>query len=239
MKSSGILRHCVFHREALPGYKIVGIDCNEIITASGAIHCITKAVSSEDALLISHQPLDDLEFTTTDYLVDALIKHADGISDASLFWSTDTTAGYTEVAMTLTNPADDTWTGYIPYQSAGEKVFYYVHAEADNGKQQVRPITAPYGYWMFRVLEDITSVSQPEVNWSIWPNPTSGVISVQTNTSQRTIYTVLDARGKTVQQGSIKPNTGHLDLSSLSNGLYLLKVEGEGGRSTQLIQLTK
>jgi agmatine deiminase len=34
------------YREALPGYEVVGIDCNEIITASGAIHCITKAVAS-------------------------------------------------------------------------------------------------------------------------------------------------------------------------------------------------
>jgi len=228
------------YREALPGYKVVGIDCNEIITASGAIHCITKAVSADDALLISHQPLDDLEFTTSNYQIDALIKHADGISDASIFWSTDTTAGYNEVAMSLTNPVLDTWTGHIPYQAAGEKVFYYVHAEANNGKQQVRPITAPQGYWMFKILEDITSVSEGEINWSIWPNPTSGVVSIRmSSNNQQAKYIVLDARGKSVLRGSLESNTGTIDLSELSNGLYLLKIEGEGGRSAQFIQLTK
>ena len=45
---------------ALPGYNIVGIDCdsgNNIISQSGAIHCITHSVGVEDPLIISHLPL--------------------------------------------------------------------------------------------------------------------------------------------------------------------------------------
>ncbi|HRT54848.1 MAG TPA: agmatine deiminase family protein, partial [Flavobacteriales bacterium] len=41
--------------EALPGYRIVGIDCDNsgsnIISASGAIHCITKGIGVNDPLL--------------------------------------------------------------------------------------------------------------------------------------------------------------------------------------------
>ena len=51
------------YEEALPGYNVIGIDCNQIISASGAIHCITHSVGVEDPLLISHQPLDDTEDT--------------------------------------------------------------------------------------------------------------------------------------------------------------------------------
>jgi hypothetical protein len=76
----------------MPGYKVVGIDCNEIIGASGAIHCITKAVGSNDPLLISHQPLDNTEYVETDYQIDALVQHADDIANAQVFYTTDTLA---------------------------------------------------------------------------------------------------------------------------------------------------
>ncbi|MFL5753476.1 MAG: agmatine deiminase family protein, partial [Bacteroidia bacterium] len=48
-------------KESLPGYKIVGIDCDQtaanIIAQSGAIHCITQSVGVADPLLISHGAL--------------------------------------------------------------------------------------------------------------------------------------------------------------------------------------
>ena len=46
-------------REAMPGYEVVGIDCDDfnanIISLGGAIHCITKEIGASDPLLISHQ----------------------------------------------------------------------------------------------------------------------------------------------------------------------------------------
>jgi agmatine/peptidylarginine deiminase len=33
-------------RESLPGYRVIGLDCNDIIAASGAIHCITQSVAA-------------------------------------------------------------------------------------------------------------------------------------------------------------------------------------------------
>ena len=54
--------------EALPGYNIVGIDCDggnsNIIALSGAIHCITHSVGVEDPLMISHL-LNDTENDNT------------------------------------------------------------------------------------------------------------------------------------------------------------------------------
>ena len=61
------------YEEALPGYNVIGIDCNQIISMSGAIHCIAHGVGVEDPLLISHQPLDDTEDTVNPYPVEALI----------------------------------------------------------------------------------------------------------------------------------------------------------------------
>ena len=53
------------YEEALPGYNIVGIDCggnsgSNIISQSGAIHCITHSVGVNDPLLISFKKLKNL-----------------------------------------------------------------------------------------------------------------------------------------------------------------------------------
>ncbi len=220
------------YREALPGYKVVGIDCNEIITASGAIHCITKEVSSSDPLLISHQPLHDVTFSQVDHEVNALIKHADGIDNASVFWSVDTAAGYNSVSMSLTDPVNDIWTGQIPYQQAGETVFYHIHAEANNGKQQVRPITAPQGFWKFRVLQNITGIVDADVQISVYPNPSSAIFRVNTGIAKNVSYSVLNMKGELIRSGQSQNGMIDLDLSDKASGLYALQLNWNGGIRT-------
>ena len=76
---------------ALPGYNIVGIDCdsgNNIISQSGAIHCITHSVGVEDPLMISHLPLDDTDNTINPYTIEGYLSHRSGISMASVFYAT-------------------------------------------------------------------------------------------------------------------------------------------------------
>ena len=101
------------YEEQMPGYKVVGIDCNDIITASGALHCITKAVGANDPLLISHQALQNTP-STNDYEVNAYARHASGISSANLYYRLNTSTTYQSVLMTLTDPANFTWTANIP-----------------------------------------------------------------------------------------------------------------------------
>ena len=225
------------YREALPGYKVVGIDCNEIITASGAIHCITKAVSSDDPLLISHQPLNDQLYSTDDYVVNALIRHADGISNATLFWTTDTVNGYTSSSMTLTNSTENTWTCFIPYQQAGQQVFYYIHAEASNGKEQVRPMPAPSGYWKFNVLSTPTGISEVELSVGVFPNPSTGQFNINFDRVAEVYYSVFDVTGKEICSGAARSKAFLLNLENYSTGLYLLKLEWEGGAKTIRLQV--
>jgi len=225
------------YREALPGYKVVGIDCNEIITASGAIHCITKAVSSDDPLLISHQPLHNQVYSATDYDVNALVQHADGISNVTVFWTTDTTAGYTSVAMTPTNPTENTWTGFIPYQQGGQEVFYYIHGEATNGKEQVRPITAPSGYWKFKVLSSPTEIAELELLVGVYPNPSFGQFNINFERTENVDYAIFDVTGKRMMNGNSSSKSFSVNLEDAPSGLYLLKLEWEGRTKTIRLQV--
>lgn len=232
-------------QEAMPGYKVVGIDCDDsnanIISASGAIHCITKTIGVEDPLLIRHQRLDDTYETQNDYAVEAYIRHRSGIASARVYWTADTTQGYTPAEMS--DMGNGNWIGAIPAHPAGSEIFYYIEGTANSGKVQVRPLVAPEGWWRFRVL-DISSGLPDREGPSIadlYPNPTSSllVIEVHGAGNEPVSITMTDAMGRQVmniQQGRMhRDGRIFADLSGLSDGTYLVIVSNEHGRNVQRV----
>jgi agmatine deiminase len=201
------------YRESLPGYNVVGINCNSIISASGALHCITKEIGSNNPLLITHQPLTNTTNTINPYVVDATIKHRSGITAANIYYRTDTLQPYNKVSMTQTSVPNATWSGFIPPQNAGSVVYYYVEGESVSGKKQVRPIVAPAGYWSFKVgvLTSIGSIqNEPILMHSIFPNPSRGITCISVEVLDNTEYTlfVTDVLGRhlqTIYDGKSKP----------------------------------
>ncbi|MBK9289029.1 MAG: agmatine deiminase family protein [Flavobacteriales bacterium] len=227
-------------RESQPGYNVIGIDCDDngmnIISQSGAIHCITKAIGVSDPLLIKHQSLDDTYDTQNPYTVEAYIRHRSGISGAMLYWTTDTTQAYQSLAMS--DIGGNNWSASIPAQAAGTEVFYYIQGTANSGKVQVRPIVAPEGYWSFRVLDSNTGIAgaNAPVVLEVFPNPTDGqcMIALAPNRVDRTRVEVLDALGRRVawlNEGFL-PGDGRffVDLGPLDAGTYYVVATSAGGR---------
>ena len=229
-------------REELPGYKVIGIECNDIIQASGALHCITHTIGVNDPLWISHQRLDDTFDDQNPYQVDAIMKHRSGISSANLYWTIDTTAGYNNVAMTA--GSNDTWTGFIPAQPIGTVIYYYVEGNATNGKTQVRPIVAPDGWWRFKVL-DINTVGTnellaPEEMLSVFPNPAGAITCVPVNANQSLngslkLYSMLGSEVQTLHQGQFPAGESKyfFNAADLLPGAYLLVLDHQEGRLVQ------
>lgn len=189
--------------ELMPGYKIRGIDCRQIINSGGAIHCVTKEIGAKDPLWIAHRGLDDLaaEDNTTDYDIVAKIKHRSGIASADLYWSTDPNLGYQSLTMSLQDENEALWSASIPMQADGEQIFYYIQATANSGKQVVRPLPAPEGYFSFSIGAPATSVD--ELNQygvrikSIYPNPaiSKTVLEIETDKGEEIELTVTDVLG--------------------------------------------
>ncbi len=139
------------YRDAMPGYQVVGINMLNVISASGAIHCITREIAANDPIFISHPPYrDEVDYSFEGYPVNAHISSASGINQASLYWSTDTTAGFNVSPMTLEL---DTFRAVIPNQSPTTKVFYYISATNGNSKTITKPLVAPAGLYVFDVGE--------------------------------------------------------------------------------------
>jgi hypothetical protein len=184
--------------------------------------------------LIRHQALDDTYDDSNPYTVEAYIRHKSGISGADLYWTTDTAAGFTWGPMT--DIGSNNWSAQIPAQAVGSTVFYYIHATASSGKEQVRPITAPDGWWKFKVLGPATTIDpNGPVIAEIFPNPTSSLAMITLGGNSGPVHLYLtDATGRTVMALHNGPIPGDhrvfADIAHLESGAYLAVVESAAGR---------
>ncbi|MBK7856807.1 MAG: agmatine deiminase family protein [Bacteroidetes bacterium] len=233
------------YRDALPGYNVVGINSLSSIPALGALHCITKELGTDDPLLISHQRLRDTYNTTSPYLVIALMKHRTGIQNATLFWRADTTQPYQQVTMTPLIGQNNQFAGAIPPQAAGTNIYYYVQANAVSGKQQVRPLPAPQGYWKFKILGAVGLTESNDNVFelkNIYPNPCNAITCVPVNMSseQDISVKIKDVAGRNVRQiyrGTTKAgiNNFFFNASLLAKGTYIIEVVSEKNTAMQKI----
>lgn len=224
-------------REALPGYKIVGINSLQSIGALGALHCITKEMGEQSPLLISHQALSNTNNTTRPYQVRAYLKHHSGIRQARLYWRTDTLQPYKLVTMSHVAGQQNIWTGNIPAQAAGKTVYYYLQGRANDGKIQNRPMPAPTGYWKFSVSNALTN--SPVLSKSPFPNPAKGSVTVTAYAERETnisifISTTDHIRLSEVYSGKLSGEKSfQADVSKLKPGMYLVQYVTDGYSCTE------
>jgi agmatine/peptidylarginine deiminase len=221
--------------EVCPGYTLVGIDCdnnnNNIIAQSGAIHCITHTVGVADPLLISHQPLVDTYDDVNPYFVTAYLNHRSGIARATLHWRLQGATVFNDIDM-LSN--GNNWEAYIPSQSVGSVIEYYVEGESESGKIQVRPMPAPEGFWSFEVLgapNAVTEFTSSSVK-RIYPNPASAItcIEIENNQSVNALITLVDMTGRivhTIHNGFVRSGTSNyfFNAEQFDSGVYQVTIQ--------------
>ncbi len=232
-------------REAMPGYRIFGIPCNDIITALGAIHCITKEVGASEPMWIVHKKLADFpDNSATGYEVVARIETRSGVKNAELFWTSDTLAGYSALPMSAIG--QDSFAATIPMQPDGSEVFYYVAAEAESGKKGVRPMPAPAGFWKFRIGEPSVSVAEkPKTEGflgEIFPNPAGAItcVPVFLNEKKRVSARLFDLAGRQILkifEGDLEAGEQKLffDAASVRSGAYFFELSDGQKSETQKV----
>jgi agmatine deiminase len=232
-------------QEAMPGYEIIGIDCDgseNIIASSGAIHCITHSVSVEDPLIISHLPLPDTENTTEPYAVEAYLSHRSGMVQANLFYSDNPNGPWTEVSMSDTGDGEN-WTAEIPAAAQDSDVYYYISGNAESGKTGSRPMPAPDGWWTFHVGEitisgiDNFSASQIGAFAPPYPNPASALTCIPVHLKQdaHVKVTLIDALGRAIEvihDGMLYAGETKLffQASIIPAGAYVISLENNEAR---------
>jgi agmatine deiminase len=236
------------YRESMPGYRVVGINCSSMISASGAIHCITKEIGVNNPLFISHSGLRNTSNTTSPYEVKASIKSKSGISSAKVYWRTDTTVAYSQLSMTS---AADTFKAYIPAQPLSTNVYYYISAISNSSKTVTKPYTAPSGYFRFTVTNSTAINNEDEIVkefnlYQNYPNPFNPVTNIRFTIAKSgfTVLKVYDVMGKEVaslvnsklEAGKYSVN---FNASNLSSGIYFYKIVSGDFSDVKKIALIK
>lgn len=228
------------YEEALPGYNIVGIDVDNqgenLISYSGAIHCITHSVGVNEPLLIQHQELED-SYPIEQYNVSASIQHQSGIASATLFWTTNLEEGYQSLSMT--NTVGNNWSAFIEENlSAPNSVYYYIEATANSGKTLSRPLPAPEAYFKFNILEhNNASLNQNNVTnieMSVYPNPANAITCIPVNCvgsfdGQISLTDVLGKEVAMIYQGNFESglNQFFIHANDYAKGMYFIVLDSE------------
>lgn len=239
-------------QENMPGYNVVMIDADNsganLVGQGGVIHCITHTVGVKDPLRIVHDHLSNTTDTSNPYTVDAIIQHKTGIANATLYWTTDTTTAYAAINMTLTGVSTDTWSASIPAQPAGTTIYYYIHAQANSGKQQVRPMVAPEGIWQFDVVgsggSGVEDMISDVFGTGLYPNPSHGITCIPFHTNfplSGNLY-VTDLTGKilaNIYSGDFKLGDTNffINTESWTKGIYLVVASTNEGMVSQKLMV--
>ena len=139
--------------------------------------------------------------------------------------------------MTLTNASTNNWTGYIPAQSAGAIVYYYISATSISGKSQVRPMPAPLGWWKFEVsVSTGIALASQQVFSTAYPNPSHGLTCIPLNISQSTQgrLSLIDMSGREVLEihsgNFISGEKNYFfNSSELAPGAYMILLQTNNG----------
>ena len=223
------------YEEALPGYNIIGIDVDNqgenLISYSGAIHCITHSVGVNEPLLIQHQELED-SYPIEQYNVSASIQHQSGIASATLFWTTNLEDGYQ--SLNMINTGGNNWSAFIQESlSANSSVYYYIEASANSGKTLSRPLPAPEAYFKFNILEqNNASLSQnniTNIEMSAYPNPANAITCILVNCvesfeGQISLTDVLGKEVAMIYQGNFENglNQFFIRANDYAKGMYFV-----------------
>ena len=232
-------------QNALPGHTIKGIDCNDIIPLSGALHCIIKEIGVSDPMWILHKPLEEaLVGDSMDFKVSAEIKYKDSIQEAWVYYSEYDPTIYDSIAMV--NDGNDSWSAYIPNDSWGHYT-YFIKATSVTGKSIEKPLTGSCGGgWKFSaVVVGNENISSPDITVeSIYPNPASAItaIPLSSSVSIPLQVTLIDMNGKIVDilyDEMLLPHQQHIffNAEKYSAGIYTISIQSKKNRTTQKLTI--
>jgi hypothetical protein len=230
--------------ETMPGYRIIGIDCNEIIPASGALHCITKEVGVHWPFWITHIQPGKAQYGEQ-ILLEAGARHISGVQDLWAFFRVSGAAEYDSIQMAT--PPGDVWEFELPDFGPNVTIEYYFKGVAGDGTTQVRPLPAPEGYFRLYIEEETTYsqvLAKTGFNFEIFPNPSSAITCVSVDNHISTdgkveVYDIYGRKVLTIFEGEIPAGGANyfVDASRLGTGVYLVKVSTKHFEKTLMLSV--
>lgn len=228
------------YESLLPGYNIVGIDCNKIIPSLGAIHCITKEVGVSDPLFIAVDQIPEIIEMNDENLrkVKAIVKHKSGINKVMLFFrSDDINNSWDSLEMIKVSSDSSLYEIILPEFINWSE--YFVTGISNSGKSISRPMTAPDGHYRTRTLKtNSNNVFNSHAKVEVYPNPATSITCVHLNYEIKEdlnigLYSVKGECLLSMFDGkwSSSDKKFFFDASKLSKGVYFVRAQSANSLS--------
>ncbi|MDX1906661.1 MAG: agmatine deiminase family protein [Bacteroidia bacterium] len=134
------------YRQYMPGYHIKGINCREMISAGGALHCLTQTIGVREPCQIIHAHLDARP--AGDTWIRARVHTAANLQAVVLVYAQGPEADWHRIPMTQ-DTVSGYWVAQLPPGQAGDSCRYYLEAITPSRTFR-RPAPGPAGAWVVR-----------------------------------------------------------------------------------------
>lgn len=169
--------------------------------------------------------LANYEVYESEIIAFAGVTFTDGDGTATFSTGSNYTLSNGSESTTMrTNFYDETYIGTVIPTSTVNVVG--LGAKYDDGEGNITP-----QIFATDVDANLATTSNIKTNFSLYPNPAKGQVTIQTKTTNAVQIEVFDILGKQVIAKEI--SNGNLNISSLNAGLYLVKVTQNGVASTK------
>ncbi|MCD4664477.1 MAG: agmatine deiminase family protein [Bacteroidales bacterium] len=218
------------YETAMPAYEIIGVYSSGWYNTD-ALHCRTHGVADREMLYIKHYPLyGDLSFQENFTIEADVVSYGGSIITAGfpkLFCKQN---GGTWEETVMTNTGGNTYTASISGLSGNNEVEYYIYAENENNKTESHPLIGSGDPHMFSYSDGSVAVNEVKQNKEakIFPNPNSGRFTLQTSLNSGFLH-IFNINGQEVYSSELSSSLNTIDISNLTSGIYLIKIENENG----------
>ena len=126
--------------------------------------------------------------------------------------------------------ADGDSVSYDDNDITSTTLYYLVTAinTIPGGSCESEPALATDGIHNF-VVVGTDGLEENEVGFSIYPNPSNGILFVQTlraTSLPAQTYRITNLMGQTLMMGQITAETQQIDVTNLPNGMYFIDIDG-------------
>ncbi len=188
---------------------------NSILTSSGelVLACVTSSDVSGEVQIPTNN-------NSTDFWIIVLDTNDLSLKNQFMFGGDDS----------------DLIPGILEIES--NSILLYGTSNSDISGDKTLPSKGQYDFWLLELSTDLsTSNFQKEGTLSIYPNPTSNSFQINEFPDGGNYeLNIIDMMGKSVLKSTVNSTNNHVDVNSLSPGMYTLQmIDGEKSYTSKLI----
>lgn len=163
-------------RELMPGYNVQGINCNQIIPLSGALHCITKEVAVSESSQIAMKKEESWCANET-FVFEVQLNTKQSVAAVNFVLVEDGS----EEPIAMNMESEGIYTIDLASYAEGSSIEYFIRVVLENGDEILRPLVGADGPRKTEFIDCgiVSTAKEVVAALNVFPNPASAITCVE------------------------------------------------------------